>query len=424
LRSEKARHAFLRGLTAREARAALAHWPSWARPEQLPPEGDWTTWLFLGGRGAGKTRAGAEWVRALATGPNPPERIALVAETHQDARETMVEGHSGLLAVHPKGERPRCQPSRRRLEWPNGVVAQWFSSEDPEGLRGPQFGAAWADELAKWRHADATWDMLQFGLRLGARPRQVVTTTPRPTTLLKRLLAEDGTVVTRAATAANAAHLPEAFLNAIIARFEGTALGRQELDGDLVEDTEGALWSRAAIDQGRVRAAPELTRLVVALDPAVTSNETSDACGIVVAGRGVDGRAYVVRDATLRGAPPDAWAARAIALWRELEADAIVAEVNQGGDLVTGLISALDAEVPVRGVRASRGKVTRAEPVAALYAQGRVSHVGTFAELEDEMCAFTPTMKGAKSPDRVDALVWAITALDMIAAPRPRIRGV
>lgn len=390
----------------------------------MPPEGDWTTWLFLGGRGAGKTRAGAEWVRALATGPNPPARIALVAETHQDARETMVEGHSGLLAVHAKGERPRCQPSRRRLEWPNGVVAQWFSSEDPEGLRGPQFGAAWADELAKWRHAEATWDMLQFGLRLGDRPRQIVTTTPRPTTLVKRLLTEPGTVVTRAATAANAANLSDAFLAAIVARFEGTALGRQELDGDLVEDVEGALWQRAVIDAARVRVAPDMKRLVVALDPAVTATAQSDACGIVVAGRGVDDRAYVLRDATLRGVTPDVWAGRAVALYRELEADEIVAEVNQGGDLVSGLIGTIDPDVPVRAVRATRGKLTRAEPVAALYAQGRVSHVGTFAELEDEMCAFSPASKGARSPDRMDALVWAVTALDMVAAPRPRIRGM
>ncbi|MYZ50548.1 terminase large subunit domain-containing protein, partial [Propylenella binzhouense] len=285
---------------ADELRALFRPWPAIARADQLPPPGDWTTWLMLGGRGAGKTRAGAEWVRGLALGLDfagpPAERIALVGETFADVRDVMIEGESGLVARHPPTERPAWIGSKRRLEWPNGAIALAFSSEDPESLRGPQFDAAWCDELAKWAYPEPTWDMLQFGLRLGRRPRQLVTTTPRPTALLKRLIGEPGTATSRARTAENAAFLAPSFLSQVVGRYAGTRLGRQELDAELVEDREGALFTRARIEACRVRAAPELLRIVVAVDPPATSGAGADACGIVAAGRGADGLAYVLAD--------------------------------------------------------------------------------------------------------------------------------
>lgn len=413
------------------ALAALGHdWGFWARDDQLPPDGDWTTWLVLGGRGAGKTRAGSEWVRGIALGrppfaTQPVGRIALVGETFADAREVMIDGVSGLLAVHPKAERPSWQPARRRLEWPNGAVAQVFSAEDPEGLRGPQFEAAWADEIGKWRHAEPTWDMLQFGLRLGTRPRQVATTTPRATALLRRLIADPATATTRASTAANAANLAAPFLDQIVRRYAGTRLGRQELDGEIIEDRADALWRRDLLEAGRVADTPELGRVVVAVDPPATSGEEADACGIVVAGLGADGIGYVLADRSVRGLRPEAWARRAIESWRAFEADQLVVEVNQGGDMVTSVIGTVDPGVPVVAVRASRGKWIRAEPVAALYEQGRVHHVGVFPELEDELCDFGPSgLSGGRSPDRLDALVWAMTALMLSRRATPRMRPV
>ena len=409
----------------------LAHdWALWARDDQYPPEGDWTLWLILGGRGAGKTRAGAEWVRGVAAGRPPfarvpAGRIALVGETYADVRDVMIEGVSGLLAVHPRGGRPTWRPTRRRLEWPNGAVAQAFSAEDPEGLRGPQFDAAWADEVGKWRYAEATWDMLQFGLRLGDNPRQVATTTPRPTPLLKRLIGEAGTVVTRAATAANAANLAEAFLTRIVGRYAGTRLGRQELEGELIDDRPDALWRREAIEAGRMTAAPELTRIVVAVDPPATSGPAADACGIVAAGLGTDGRGYVLADRSARGLRPAEWAGRAVRTVREFEADALVVEVNQGGEMAAAVIGEVDGSVPVTSVRASRGKWVRAEPVAALYEQDRVRHVGALPELEDELCDFGPGgLSSGRSPDRLDALVWAVTALMLGRGGEPRVRGI
>ena len=354
-------------------------------------------------------------------------RIALVGETFADAREVMVEGVSGLLAVCPRRERPEWQPSRRRLEWSNGAVAQLFSAADPESLRGPQFDAAWADELAKWPDAEATWDMLQFGLRLGDKPRQVVTTTPRPVPLVKALLADSRTAITKMSTAENAANLAPGFFEAVVDRYEGTRLGRQELDGELVEDRDDALWSRAEIDRDRVAMAPEMRRIVVAVDPPATSGARSAACGIVAAGIGEDGRAYVLADRTLRQASPQAWAERAVALYHTLGADRLVAEVNQGGDMVATVVREADPTVPVTQVRATRGKWVRSEPVALLYAQGRISHVGVMPELEDQMCNFIPagTADGV-SPDRIDALVWALTVLMLepgTAAPRVRRFG-
>jgi phage terminase large subunit-like protein len=405
-------------------------WQIWARDDQLaPPVGDppWRTWILMGGRGAGKTRAGAEWVRAEAIHAlergGAPARIALIGETLNDVRSIMVEGVSGLIAVHRDDERPTFEPSNRRLVWPNGSIAQMFSAEEPDGLRGPQFTAAWADEICKWRHAEATWDMLQFGLRLGDEPRQVVTTTPRPTALMKRLLADPGTILTRARTVDNQ-FLAPGFVRAIKERYAGSLLGRQELDGELIEERSDALFNRAVIDAARVREPPAMSRIVVAVDPPVTSGRHADACGIVAAGLGEDGRGYVLADRSLRGIEPLEWGRAAVAAYHDLEADRLVAETNQGGELVTTLIREIDADVPVRKVYASRGKFTRAEPVAALYAQGRISHVGTLPELEDEMCDFgAGGLSGGRSPDRMDALVWALTDLMLTKTGRPRVRA-
>jgi phage terminase large subunit-like protein len=415
-------------LTASRDFAALAH------PHQEPPPaanngGPWTTWLLVGGRGAGKTRLGAEWVRAAAHGTAPyAERrhrhIALVGESEHDVREVMIEGISGILRISPRAERPVWTATRRRLEWPNGAVAQAFSAEDPESLRGPQFDAAWCDELAKWRHAEATFDMLQFGLRLGARPRQLITTTPRPIPLIKRLIADPRTAVTRAPTQANAEFLSPAFLDEIVARYAGTRLGRQEIDGEIVEDRPDALWARAAIEDARVGMAPPLSRIVVGIDPPASSRPGSDACGIVAAGVSEDGLVYVLEDATVAGTLPAQWAARAIWLYRKLQADTLVAEVNQGGDMVRAVLRQVDAAVPLKTVHATRGKFLRAEPVAALYAQGRVKHVGRpLVELEDQMCNFgLDGLSSGRSPDRLDALVWAVTELTARPWHGPRIR--
>ena len=392
----------------------------------------WTTWLMLGGRGAGKTRLGAEWVRAQAAGAKPyaAQRalsIALVGETAHDAREVMIEGPSGILAHCPRSERPEWLPSRRRLEWPNGAVAQVFSADDPEQLRGPQFDAAWCDELAKWRQPDAAFDNLQFGLRLGLRPRQLVTTTPRPTALIKRLLSDPRTAVTRASTHANAAHLSPAFIEEVIGRYAGTRLGRQEIDGEIIEDRADALWTRSLIEACRVAEAPPLMRIVVGIDPPASSREGADACGIVVAGISEGGMVYVLEDASAQGLSPAAWANRAIALYRRHQANAIVAEVNQGGDMVRAVLRQVDHTVPVKEVHAMRGKWLRAEPVAAMYAQGKVKHVDPpLSELEDQMCDFGfGGLSSGASPDRLDALVWAVTNLTLRGQwVGPRIRSL
>ncbi len=396
-------------------------------PERANNGAPWTTWLILGGRGAGKTRAGAEWVREIARDPHA--RIALIGETEHEAREVMVEGVSGLLAVHRYNERPEWIPSRRRLQWRSGAVAQVFSAEDPEALRGPQFSAAWADELAKWRQAEATFDMLQFGLRLGQRPRQVITTTPRPIALIKRLIADPATALTHAGTQVNACNLAPAFVDHVLTRYGGTRLGRQEIDGEIVEERSDALWTRAQLEACRVAAAPakelNLTRVVVALDPPGSARPGADACGLVAAGRGEDGTIYVLADETVTGLSPQGWAVKAIALWRRLHADALVAEVNFGGDMVRSVMREADSAVPVVTVRATRGKYLRAEPVAQLYEQGRVKHAGVFPALEDEMCDFgLDGLSSGRSPDRLDALVWAVTALTFGARSGPRVRGL
>ncbi len=406
-----------------------AFWPAFARREQMPPPARWRVWAFIGGRGAGKTKAGAEWVHGIVHGRDDcgPQagRIALVGETMDQVREVMVEGVSGLKVAGFPPERPRFEPSRRRLVWPNGAVAHGFSSEDPEALRGPQFDAAWADEVGKWVQAEAVWDMLSFSLRLGARPRVMVSTTPRATPLMRRLLADPATVVTRSATAANAANLAPGTVRALVARYGGTRLGRQELDGELIDDREGALFSRAEIEQGRVAAAPVLKRIVVAVDPPASHRKGADACGIVAAGIDGEGIVFVLADQSTQGLKPHEWAGRAAALYRRLAADALVVEVNQGGDMVAAVIGEVAPDVPVTPVRAARSKHLRAEPVAALYAQGRVRHAGTFPALEDELADFGPDgLSNGASPDRLDALVWAVTHLALRPRVQARVRGL
>jgi phage terminase large subunit-like protein len=403
-------------------RAANHAWHLNGRDEQKAPEGDWRTWLLMGGRGSGKTRAGAEWVHDMAT--RNPLRIALVAETLADAREVMVDGVSGLWRI-AQFRRPSFEISRRRLVWPNGSVAQLFSSEDPESLRGPQFDLAWCDELGKWKHARETWDMLQFGLRLGTAPRQVVTTTPRAIPLLKAILADPGTVTTKLSTLANAGNLAPGFIRAMEARYGGTRLGRQELDGELIEDREDALWSRDMLERARIRAPGPLSRIVVAVDPPAAERAKNSCCGIVVAGVEASGRAAVLADLSVANASPGEWGAAVVRAYRRFQADRVVAEVNQGGDMVATILHTIDAGLPVTNVRAMRGKYTRAEPVAALYEQGRVAHAGTFPALEDQMCDFgADGLSGGNSPDRLDALVWALTALMLTGQGEPRVRGM
>jgi phage terminase large subunit-like protein len=353
----------------------------------------------------------------------PARHIALVGETAADVRDVMIEGVSGLLAVHPPGCRPQWTPSRRRVEWPNGAVALVFSAEDPEALRGPQFDAAWSDEIGKWRRADETWDMLQFGLRLGGNPRQVATTTPRPVPLIKRLLSDPRCVVTRARTRDNAWNLAPAFLDTVVGRYAGTRLGRQELDGEMVEERADALWTRALIEASRGPAPAQLARIVVAVDPPASSRAGADACGIVAAGIDGEGGLHVLADETAQGLRPAQWATRAVELFRRLEADAIVVEVNQGGEMVEAVLRDIDPTAPVVSVRATRGKYLRAEPVAALYEQGRVRHAVPLAHLEDEMCDFAPGgLSNGRSPDRLDALVWALTHLAFTRRGTPRVR--
>lgn len=421
--------AFLDGLSENALMAMPWLFEFWALPHQLPPAGSWKTWVIMGGRGAGKTRAGAEWIRSIVEGSTAmttgrASRIALVAETLDQGREVMVKGESGILACSPPDRRPNWIASRNMLEWKNGATAQIFSAHDPESLRGPQFDAAWADELAKWPKAQETWDQLQFALRLGDNPQQVVTTTPRNVEALKAILRNPAAVVTHAPTEANRAFLAASFLAEVEARYGGTLLGRQELDGVLVEDVAGALWSHEMIDQAQIGEKIEPQRIVVAVDPPVTSTKQSDECGIVVAGvdtRGAFGswKAVVLADRSVQGASPDGWARAAVAAMEEFGAERLVVEVNQGGDLVSQVVRQVDPLVAVREVRATRGKWLRAEPIAALYEQERVRHQASMPELEAQMMKITRTgWEGAGSPDRLDALVWALTDLMVMPAGR------
>jgi phage terminase large subunit-like protein len=428
---------FLSGLSQNALLALPWMFEFWALPHQLPPRGAWKTWVIMGGRGAGKTRAGSEWVRSQVEGATPGDpgrakRVALVGETVDQVREVMVLGESGIIACSPPDRKPEWQATRRQLVWPNGAVAQVFSAHEPESLRGPQFDAAWADELGKWKKGSDAWDQLQFALRLGKNPQAVVTTTPRNVGVLKAILKNPSSVITHAPTEANRAYLAESFLAEVQARYGGSRLGRQELEGVLVEDAEGALWTMAMLEAARVDVVPAVNRVVVAVDPPVTSMKSSDACGIVVVGADTRGepkdwRAVVLEDASVQGASPEGWARAALAAMERHGADRLVAEVNQGGDLVERLVRMIDPLVPYRGVHATRSKMLRAEPVAALYEQGRVKHVRGLGALEDQLGRMTATgWEGQGSPDRLDALVWALT--DLMISPlhvsRPSVRSV
>jgi phage terminase large subunit-like protein/ribosomal protein L37AE/L43A len=400
----------LDALTHDEATALIYDWEFWARPNQVLPPGDWQTWLVMAGRGFGKTRIGAETVRVWAKDFN---LVNLVAATSDDARDVMIEGESGLLSVCPRAERPEYLPSRRQLRWPNGGKSLIFTADEPDRLRGKQACKLWCDELAAWRYSEEAWDQAQFGLRLGKNPQAIVTTTPRPTKLVKQLAASANTFVTRGTTYENRANLAKKFYSQIITKYEGTRLGRQELDAEILTDNPGALWKRADIDATRVdkTLVPDLDRIVIGIDPAVTSNEDSDETGMVVVGRS---RArpphFYVLDDLSAIMTPNEWAQAAVKGFRRHRADRLVAETNNGGDLVEVNVRTVDQYIPYKAVHASRGKVTRAEPIAALYEQHRVHHVGTFGPLEDQMCDFNPAIDD-NSPDRMDALVWAIWEL-------------
>ncbi|MFQ5347356.1 MAG: DNA-packaging protein, partial [Rhodothalassiaceae bacterium] len=407
----------------------LHDWRFWARPGQLSPPGDWFCWLVLAGRGFGKTRMGAEWVRGLVEGPSPliagggaPARIALVGETFADVRDVMIEGESGLRAIAPSRWRPQFEPSRRRLVWPNGAQAFLYGAVDPDQLRGPQHHAGWADEIAKWHDGARAWSNLVLGLRLGTRPRVVATTTPRPLKWLRRLAAEPTTVTTSGRTMDNRANLAPQFLAEVERLFAGTRLGLQELEGRIIEDVAGALWTRKMIEACRVAAPPaSLERVVVAVDPPASHGETADACGVIVAGRDAAGTVFVLEDASCQGLRPLGWARRVVAAYERHDADRVLGEVNNGGDMVEAVLRQAAPALSYRAVRASRGKIARAEPVAALYERGVVHHAGIFAALEDEMCSYTGG-NAETSPDRLDALVWAVSDLALGRLGRPSLR--
>lgn len=424
----------LEDLSDEEADDLLHTWELWARPNQLEPQDvlpsgeHWVTWLILAGRGFGKTRCGAEtvikWVRSGVC-----KRIALVAEDSADARDVMVEGESGILACSPRDFKPKYEPSKRRLTWPNGAVASLFSAEDYDSLRGPQFDGAWCDELCKWRYAQEAWDNLQFGLRLGEHPKQIVTTTPRPIKLLKDIILRSDTAITKGTTMENLVNLAPPFRKAVVEKYEGTRIGRQELNAELLDDTPGALWNRTMLEETRLRPVdsktpillPHFVRVVVAVDPPASIGDAAAECGIIVVGKNQNGKGYVLEDLSLAGSPEE-WGRIAVNAYDEWEADMMVYEANQGGEMVAavlrGAAKSLKADnlrtadfVPLKAVHATRGKYVRAEPVSQLYEQKRVSHVGTFPELEDQMCEYTPDGNMGYSPDRMDSLVWALTEL-------------
>lgn len=412
-----------RWLTQAQSRALAEAWDAWAHDGQREPDGGWRIWLIRAGRGFGKTRAGAEWVSAFAR-DHPEARIALVGATQEDVQRVMVSGASGLIAVAHAGEAPRWRAKAGELRFASGAVGFAYSAEAPDALRGPEHHIAWCDELAKWRYGDVAWDNLMMGLRLGDRPRALVTTTPRPTNLMRRVMATRGLVETRGRTADNP-HLPPDFVAAMTDTYAGTRLGRQELDGELIDDVADALWTRDDLERWRVREHPPLARVVVAVDPPAGIG--GDACGIVAVGLASDDRAYVLADASVRGLAPEGWA-RAVAACAGLHgADRVVAEANQGGAMVRSVLLAADAVLPLKLVHATQGKVARAEPVAMLYRNDRVRHVGAFPALEDELCGLGPGGGYAgpgRSPDRADALVWAMHALLLEKRGAATVRSV
>lgn len=407
----------LKKLSQEKAAKLLYDWEFWARPKQLPPEWQWYIWLILSGRSFGKTRTGNELIIKWAKEGYSP--IALVGQTKADVRDTIVEvGESSILKISPPWFMPEYEPSKRRLTWPNGVLGIVYSGDEPDQLRGPQHAKALVDELAKFKYPQETWDNLMLGLRTGNNPQVVVATTPRPIKIIKDLLAQEGkrVAVTRGHTIENKDNLPPEYIKFITERYEGTRLGRQELEGLVLDDNPDALWQRSRIDELRLTKYPELERIVVAIDPAVTVSEESSETGIVVAGRGKIGEvlhAFILDDKSLK-ASPQGWATAAITAFNTFGADRVLGEVNNGGDMVEHTIRTIDKQIPFKSVHATRGKQLRAEPVSALYEQGRVHHIGTFPELEDQLCEWVP---GDKSPDRLDALVWALTEL-MLGEPQ------
>lgn len=408
---DEERAALLKELGDEVAYAVQWDWEFWARPEQLLPEGDWSYWLILAGRGFGKTRTGAEVVRQWS---RHHKYINLIGATSDDAKDIMIEGESGILSVCPKLERPHYKKHERKLEWPSGAISLVFTADEPERMRGKQHEKLWGDELGAWRYPEA-WDQAKFGLRLGKKPQAIITTTPRPTKIMRELVRDPHCHVTRGSTYDNRANLADNFFGEIIKKYEGTRLGRQELNAELLEDTPGALWSQVGLDRNRIPVGdqPSMKRIVVAVDPSTSNDENNDETGIVAAGIGEDDRGYILADESGRYSP-DEWGRRAVALFNRLDADRIVAEANMGGDMVEHVLRAAMPNAPISMVKASRGKVTRAEPVAALYEQNRVSHLGKFDTLEDQMVAFTSDFDRkiqGYSPDRVDALVWALTEL-------------
>ena len=434
----------LSSLSDEEASFLFYSWDFWARDEQrAPTDPDWLTWLILAGRGFGKTRSGAEWVNELMTSGHYGH-MALVADDAADARDIMVDGESGILACAPPWNKPKYEPSKKRLTWPNGARALIFSADDPESLRGPQHDCAWLDEMCKWRYQQEAYDQLQFGLRLGKRPIQCITTTPKPTKLLKSIIARKSTRITKGSTYDNLMNMAPTFREAIVGKYEGTRLGRQELFAEILDDNPNAIFSMALVEQYRHHLTkvmsdgsavenpfPELVRKVVAVDPPITANPKSDECGIVVSGKTAgNGRVgsehyYILGDRSVQGKSPEGWATQAIRAYHTFEADAIVAEVNQGGDMVQSVINSIDANIRVIKVHATRGKTKRAEPIAGLYEQGRVHHVGTMGTLEDQMCDWDPSLgDNQDSPDRMDALVWGVTNLMGSTQSEPSIRSL
>ena len=410
----------VQNLTKEQAIKKLFDWRSElnARPNQIAPDGNWTTWLILAGRGFGKTRTGAEWIRERVES-GLSKRIALIGKTPADVRDVMIEGESGLLNISPPYNMPTYEPSKRRLTWDNGAIAQTFSSYEPDQLRGSQFDTAWADEMASWEYPEETWDNLMFALRLGEKPQVCVTTTPRPLQLLINLRDAKTTVLTKGTSYDNRENLNQQFFDSILSKYKNTRLGMQEIYAEILEESDNAMWKREWLDEGRLQEAPqELERVVVAIDPAVTSKKTSDETGIIVAGKDSEGKFYVLNDSSARYTP-SAWSEKAIMLYNQYECDKIIAEVNNGGQLVEHTLRTQSENVPYKSVHASRGKRTRAEPIASLYEQNKVHHVGNFERLENQLCNWEAN-SGDPSPDRLDALVWALTELS--GSGNPSIR--
>jgi len=406
LLSEQERANLLNSLTDEEAEDLLYDWSVWARPHQLPPPGEWLTWMILTGRGWGKTRTGAEWVTDQAK--KGAKHIALIGQTKADVRDTMIEiGPSSILKISNPKFYPKYESSKRRIIWPNGCIGTIYSGDEPDQVRGPSHDRAWIDELAKFKYPQDIWNNLMFGLREGEDMRILVTTTPRPIPIIKNLIKDPNTIPIRGSTYENKDNLPKKYFDYVIAPYVGTRLGKQEIEGKILDDNPDALWTRKIIDDNRRNKFPELVRVVIAVDPEATANEKSSETGIVAIGISADGHGWLLGDDSLR-ASPDEWGNAVVTAYHKYNADRIIGEVNNGGDMIEYVIKTVDPNVSYKSVRASRGKYIRAEPVAALYEQGKIHHIGNFPDLEDQLCEWVP---GEKSPDRLDALVWGVTEL-------------